>query len=66
MNALRSLGYDVNSSTADLSLIMANAVAKIKAKNIEIYLGFTASYEIMLSINDDGLGMVTRWNHKKL
>ena len=54
-NALRSLGYDVNSSIADL---VDNAItAKVKAKNIEIYLGFNASYEIIFSIKDDGLGM---------
>ncbi|RTL57422.1 MAG: hypothetical protein EKK37_15375 [Sphingobacteriales bacterium] len=54
-DALRSLGYDLNSSVAD---VVDNAVTeKVKAKNIDIKFDFNTKGQIICRIQDDGSGM---------
>ena len=53
--ALRSLGYDLNSSIAD---VIDNAVTeKVKAKKINVNFSFNKKNQIVCRIQDDGFGM---------
>lgn len=53
--ALRSLGYDLNSSIAD---IVDNSInPRVSSKNIKVKIGFNEEYEIVCRIIDDGNGM---------
>ncbi|MBO9633502.1 MAG: ATP-binding protein, partial [Chitinophagaceae bacterium] len=54
-NALRSLGYDLNSSVAD---VVDNAVTdKVKGKLIRVSFNLTNNGKITCRIQDDGCGM---------
>lgn len=53
--ALRSLGYDLNSSVADIT---DNAITgKVRAKNISIYFNKRSDGNFICRIMDDGAGM---------
>lgn len=57
-DALRSLGYDLNSSVAD---VVDNAVTeKVKAKTINVKFDFNKKGQIICRIQDDGSGMGDR------
>ena len=53
--ALRSLGYDINSSIAD---IVDNALTnKVRANDIQVFFNLNKQYEIIARIIDNGCGM---------
>lgn len=53
--ALRSLGYDLNSSIADL--VDNSLTGRVNSQNIRIKFWFNKDYEIVLRMVDDGVGM---------
>ncbi len=54
INALRDLGYDLNSAVAD---ILDNSISRGKAKNIYIDFNKNKKGKFHLHIIDDGTGM---------
>ena len=54
LNALRDIGYDINSAIAD---IVDNSLSRGKASNVFINFDFTKDYKFFLYIFDDGNGM---------
>lgn len=57
INALRDLGYDLNSAVAD---ILDNSISRGKAKNVVIEFYKNAEGKFKLIIADDGVGMNSR------
>jgi hypothetical protein len=53
--ALRSLGYDLNSSIADL--VDNSITEKVGANQVDVLFHLNKDYEIILRVLDDGMGM---------
>ncbi len=53
-NALRDLGYDLNSAVAD---IIDNSISRGKARNIYVYFNKNLNNKFFIRICDDGIGM---------
>lgn len=56
LNALRDIGYDINSAIAD---IVDNSLSRGKASNVYINFDYNKDYEFFLYIFDDGNGMTS-------
>ncbi len=54
LNALRDIGYDINSAIAD---IVDNSLSRGKASNVFINFEYSKDYKFFLYIFDDGNGM---------
>lgn len=53
--ALRSLGYDINSSIADV--VDNSLTERVGSRHIHIIFGLNKDYEVIARIHDDGIGM---------
>lgn len=56
--ALRSLGYDINSSVADV--VDNSLTERVGSNHIHIVFGLNENFEVIARIQDDGIGMTDK------